>query len=73
MSVDYARRLWRAMGFANVGDGAVAFTDEDLAAMRRLLRLVGDGVLDDELAVSVTRAMGHNAARLAEWQMDAIV
>jgi adenylate cyclase len=73
VSVEYARRLWRAMGFADVGEGVVAFTDEDLAAVRLLLRLVGDGVLDDDLAVSVTRAMGHNAARLAQWQMDAIV
>ncbi|MGZ4632096.1 MAG: adenylate/guanylate cyclase domain-containing protein [Actinomycetes bacterium] len=71
--VEYARRLWRAMGFANVGDAAVAFTDQDLAAIRRLLTLVGDGVLDEELAVSVTRALGHNAARLAEWQLDAVV
>lgn len=71
--VEYARRLWRAVGFPDVGDVAVAFTDDDLAALRRLLRLVGDGVLDDELAVSVTRAMGHNAARLAEWLVDAMV
>lgn len=71
--VEYARRLWRAVGFPDVGDVAVAFTDDDLAALRRVLRLVGDGVLDDELAVSVTRAMGHNAARLAEWLVDAMV
>ncbi len=71
--VEYARRLWRAVGFPDVGDVAVAFTDEDLAALRRLLRLVNGGVLDDELAVSVTRAMGHNAARLAEWLVDAMV
>jgi adenylate cyclase len=71
--VEYARRLWRAVGFPDVGDVAVAFTDEDLGALRRLLRLVNGGVLDDELAVSVTRAMGHNAARLAEWLVDAMV
>jgi adenylate cyclase len=73
ISVEYARRLWRAMGFANVGDATVAFTDEDLSAVRRLMQLVEDDVLDEELAVSVTRAMGHTAARLAEWQMDALV
>lgn len=71
--VEYARRLWRAVGFADVGDVAVAFTDGDLAALQRVLDLVADGVLDDELAVSVTRAMGHNAARLAEWLVDALV
>ncbi|MGH8894264.1 MAG: adenylate/guanylate cyclase domain-containing protein [Actinomycetes bacterium] len=70
--VPYARRLWRAIGFPDMGD-VVAFTDGDLTALRRLLGLVGDGVLDDELAVSVTRAMGHQAARLAEWLVDALV
>lgn len=73
VSIEYARRLWRAMGFADVGDVARAFTDADLFALGRLVKLVEDGVLDDELAVSVTRAMGHNAARLAEWQVDALV
>jgi len=72
VSEDYARRLWRAMGFANVGEGAAAFTDGDLVAMDRLTTLVREGVLDDELAVSVTRALGHNAARLVEWQVDAL-
>ena len=73
LSVDYARRLWRAVGFADVGDEPVAFTDGDLAALDRLKHLIEVGVLDDELAVSVTRAVGHNAARLAEWQVDALV
>lgn len=69
---EYAQRLWRAMGFANVGEGAAAFTDGDLIALDRLTALVRDGVLDEELAVSVTRALGHNAARLVEWQVDAL-
>jgi adenylate cyclase len=73
LSVEYARRLWRAVGFADVGDEPVAFTDGDLAAIDRLKHLVEIGVLDDELAVSVTRAVGHNTARLAEWQFDALV
>jgi len=72
VSEAYAQRLWRAMGFANVGEGAVAFTDGDLIALDRLTALVRDGVLDEELAVSVTRALGHNAARLVEWQVDAL-
>jgi adenylate cyclase len=73
VSVEFARRLWRAMGFPDVGGEAVAFTDDDLAALNRLTTLVRDGVLDEELAVGVTRALGHNAARLAEWQMDAVI
>ena len=73
VSVEYARRLWRAVGFPDVGDEPVAFTDGDLAAIARLRSLVEADVLDDELAVGVTRALGHNAARLAEWQVDALV
>jgi adenylate cyclase len=72
VDVGYVRRLWRAMGFANVGGEAAAFTDGDLLALDRLLALVREGVLDEELAVSVTRALGHNAARLVEWQVDAL-
>jgi adenylate cyclase len=73
LTVEYARRLWRAVGFPDVGDEPIAFTDGDLAAIARLRSLVEADVLDDELAVSVTRALGHNAARLAEWHMDALV
>lgn len=73
LTVEHARRLWRAVGFPDVGDEAVAFTDGDLDAIHRLQALVDDEVLDDDLAVSVTRAFGHNAARLAEWLYDALV
>ena len=69
---EYARRLWRALGFANVAEGAAAFTDGDLLALDRLMALVRSGLLDEELAVSVTRAMGHNVARLVEWQVESL-
>ena len=60
------------MGYPNVGDQAAAFTDSDAEALRRLAGLVSDGVFDAELAVWVTRAMGHNAARLVAWQVDSM-
>jgi adenylate cyclase len=66
-----ARRFWRAMGFANVTDEAVAFTDADIDALRRITDLVKDGIIDEELALSVARAMGRNLARLTEWLGDA--
>ena len=34
-----ARRLWRAMGFADVGDEARVFTEADLAALRLVATL----------------------------------
>ena len=69
---DYARRLWRALGFPNVTEGSAAFTDGDLIALDRLMAMVRSGFLDEELAVSLTRALGHNVARMAEWQVEAL-
>ena len=67
--LDEARRLWRAMGFPDVGD-AVAFTDEDVDALRLLGTLLGRGVLDRSTAVDVARSLGQTMSRLADWQTD---
>jgi adenylate cyclase len=71
--LEEARRLWRAMGFPNVGDEPVAFTDADVDALRRLDRLVAAGEIDVDFAVRLTRAMGQTLARLADWQVDTFV
>ncbi|NUR93570.1 MAG: adenylate/guanylate cyclase domain-containing protein, partial [Nonomuraea sp.] len=63
-----ARRLWRALGFANVADDAREFTDADVDALRTLLRLVGDGIYDEETMLLVARSLGRSTARLAESQ-----
>jgi adenylate cyclase len=68
-----ARRLWRALGFPNVEDGAEAFTDADLDALRRITGLIEDGIIDDAAAVQVTRAMGQALARLAEGQVETLM
>jgi len=71
--LEEARRLWRAMGFPNVGDEPTAFTDADVDALQRLDRLVAAGEIDADFAVRLTRAMGQTLARLAEWQVDTFV
>jgi adenylate cyclase len=70
--LERARRYWRALGFANTGS-AVAFTDADVAAMRQVARLVADGALTEDMAVGITRALGHTTARLASWQVDVVL
>jgi adenylate cyclase len=67
--LEEARPLWRAMGFADVGD-AVAFTDDDVEALTILGSLVRRGVLDAASAVDVVRALGRTTGRLANWQVD---
>lgn len=65
-----ARRFWRALGFANVADEAVEFTDADIEALRTLIALIGDGVYDEDHMLLVARSLGRAAARLAESQAE---
>ncbi|WP_007025230.1 adenylate/guanylate cyclase domain-containing protein [Saccharomonospora iraqiensis] len=65
---DRTRQLWRALGFASVGDDEVVFTEADIEAVRITDRLVDTGLLDRDLETSVARAVGLHMSRLAEWQ-----
>jgi adenylate cyclase len=69
---EHARTLWRALGFADVDDDNVAFTDHDVEALRTVDELVRRGIIDEETQLAVTRAMGQSLSRLAEWQTAAI-
>jgi adenylate cyclase len=72
VDVELARTLWRALGFADVDDANVAFTDRDVEALRTVRSLVDSGVIDDDAQLAVTRAMGQSLSRLAEWQVATI-
>jgi adenylate cyclase len=73
VSLEHAKRLWVAMGFAESDDpSAVLFTDHDLAALRDVTRLVTDGVVRPEMEVPIVRALGQSLSRLAEWQTDLV-
>jgi adenylate cyclase len=70
--VAQAQILWRALGFADVGDDNVAFTDQDVQALRAVDGLVRRGVIDASTQLAMTRAMGQSLARLADWHVSAI-
>jgi adenylate cyclase len=70
--VDKARILWRALGFADLGDDKVAFTEQDVEALRAVDGLVRRGVIDSGTQLAMTRAMGQSLARLADWHVSAI-
>jgi len=65
ISMEQAGRLWRALGFAEVGEGA-SFTDRDLDALRTIRGLADLGVVSPETSVQVTRVLGSSMARLAD-------
>ena len=68
-----ARKLWRALGFPGVQDEDLAFTEADLDALRRVVSLVRDQVIDDETAIACARALGQNTDRLVSWQSEALL
>ena len=68
VSRDRANRLWLAMGFAEVGDDELVFTDGDIEALRTWDGLVTSGIIALEDEVPHARAMGQTLSRLADWQ-----
>ena len=70
--LERAQRLWRALGFPDVDDDNVAFTDLDVEALRTVQGLVELGIVDDEMQLATTRAMGQSLSRLAEWQVSVL-
>src|SRR3954471_5126571 len=69
LPLDFSRRLWRAMGFADVADDERMFTDGDLFALHAFRDLKAAGLIDDETALTSTRALGQQLSRLADWQV----
>jgi adenylate cyclase len=73
VSQDLAGRIWRALGFATHADDAVAFTDGDVAALRRVRAMLADEVVDEQTLIRLTRALGQTTARLAQWQAEIMI
>jgi len=71
-TIEQAQRLWRALGFPEHGS-SVAFTQGDVGALSTLIGLVDTGLLDFDLAVNLTRAVGQTMARLSDWEVSALV
>ncbi|WP_323961947.1 adenylate/guanylate cyclase domain-containing protein [Arthrobacter sp. JZ12] len=68
-----ARKLWRAMGFPNIGDEDVAFTPNDMEALTTIIELVRKEQLTESAAISITRAIGQMTDRMVVWQIEALV
>ena len=66
VDLDYARRLWTALGFPPVPDDERLFTRSDvamLAGVRRLLDQLGGAA---DVMLQLTRVTGQSLARVAE-------
>ena len=50
----------------------MAFTDEDVNALHRMLNLIQVGQLDSDTATDLVRGLGQTTARLADWQINSL-
>ncbi len=70
---DEARRYWHALGFPAVRRDQPQFTEADVEALRHVVQMTRRGRMDDELALSMARAIGRTADRLAAWQSSLLL
>jgi adenylate cyclase len=68
-----ARKLWRALGFPDVGDNDQAYTEQDQKALDSLVSLVRDRNLTEDAAISITRSIGQMTDRMVVWQVEALI
>ncbi len=69
---DMSRKLWRAMGFANAREEDVVFNQRDVEAVRIVNRLIDNGLLDEETAVRLARAVGRSTDRMQMWMLQLV-
>ena len=62
-------RWWRAMGFPEVSDDDVAFSDLDVDLVRRIEQLEEAGLVADDDVARVARILGVSCQRIAEAQL----
>ncbi|MGH3726181.1 MAG: adenylate/guanylate cyclase domain-containing protein [Mycobacterium sp.] len=73
VTIERARKLWVALGFAAAsGDDEVAFTNADIAAVRTFAALGPVAAAGEQSQIAAARTLGQAMARLAEWQADLI-
>ena len=70
---ELTQRFWRALGFPDVSEGEVAFTDADLEVVQTLASMFERQVVRPEVALQITRVLASSAARLAEAQVEGLV
>ena len=71
LSLEQAQRLWRTLGFPQAG-GARVYTAADTRALTTVGGAIENGLIDYDLALNLTRALGQNMSRLADWEVSAL-
>lgn len=71
-TVEDVRRLWRALGFAEVDEDAV-FTRGDVEAVLQVFSTVDSGAVGFDTSVALVRALGQTMSKLADWEVATLL
>lgn len=69
---DELRHIWRSLGFPDPPAGEVVFTEVDLTNLASVARLLHSGLVQPEVAYSMTRVVGSSMARIASALVDTV-
>lgn len=70
VSEELGQRIWQALGFPRPPADATLFTEQDLAALRDIRELLAEELVDEEMVITLARAIGQTMGRLASWLSD---
>lgn len=73
VSILSARKIWRALGFPNLRDDDIYFTQQDAEALKTISGLKEEHGISDDALISVTRSIGQLTDRMVAWQIEALV
>lgn len=63
---EFARSLWRAMGFAAIPDDVPAFAEDDVQALQAVRTFLDMDMVDEAQVLRMTRLMGQAMARISD-------
>ena len=66
IEVEQARRIWRALGFLDVDEDELAFTEMDVEALQLFESMTSMGLADFDSSLQMVRVIGFSMARIAE-------
>ncbi len=67
IDMELGLRIWSALGFPTPPEDALAFTEEDVTAMRTIRELLEHEYVDEEMVLQLSRGVGQTMNRLAHW------
>lgn len=73
IDVELLTLVWRALGFPDPQPDDVHFTEFDVTTLRPTAEMIGDGVVEPDMVLQMTRVIGSSLSRVAAAQVGALM